>query len=334
MTDVDVDVDASVAAVKARTARNVDDLERFAAWLEREGYRSTTRYRHVRLLGRLARWLALEHAVALRAATREHLQAWRAGLAVTPATAGGYVSTVRVFYREFLCREIEARVDDPSQRLAAPRMSKRGRPRPVPEEHVRRILEPLLVAHDRGAEHDRELLAWVLLMRYAGLRRFEVVGALAADLIERDDDSRGGWLTIIGKGGRARTVPIAPGVMLFLRPFARRQGPLFPNAAGAHYDVSTVNVRLRRHLEVVDLGGRGITPHRLRHSFGTRTLQLARSSNRDALREVQTAMGHSSPAVTAVYTEVESTTVADVVDHAARDLRRRPPTGEAPPCIG
>ena len=153
--------------------------------------------------------------------------------------------------------------------------------------------EPWIVARD----------AAVLALLYgSGLRVSE-----ALSLKRKEYASGRDALTVIGKGNKARMVPLLPQVRqaiagyIALCPFnlspetalfvGARGGPLSPRI------VQLTMARLRGSLGLPDTA----TPHALRHSFATHL--LTRGGD---LRAIQELLGHASLSTTQIYTEVDT----------------------------
>lgn len=136
-------------------------------------------------------------------------------------------------------------------------------------------------------------------------------------------------LTVRGKGGRTRTVPIGGAARAALeRWLAARaawsasradadQRALFLGRSGRRLANRTVQVRLKR-LAIVRGVPADVHPHMLRHSFASHLLQ----SSGD-LRAVQELLGHASIATTQVYTSLDFQRLAAVYDAAHPRARRR-----------
>lgn len=167
-------------------------------------------------------------------------------------------------------------------------------------------------------------LRFVLLFAYAtGLRLSELVGARTSHLYSVELRSRLGvrWmLKVIGKGGKARAVPMPSAVMLALRGYlAHRELGLQSDAPlvgrlggeGAGIDPTTLYKALREFfMEVArDLRERGheedaiklekATTHWLRHTRG------AHSAETMPINMVQRLLGHVSLSTTTIYTSAD-----------------------------
>ena len=194
-------------------------------------------------------------------------------------------------------------------RLRGPRI-KKGLPRPVtPDEAVNLASEVADQASEEwvGAR-DRAVL---LLLYGAGLRIAEALSLTGAahPLGER--------LTVTGKGGKQRVVPILPIVREGVADYVRRcpitldrDGPLFRGAKGGALSQGMVQKAVARARIVLGLPATA-TPHALRHSFATHLLGAGAD-----LRSLQELLGHASLGSTQIYTRVDAATMLDVYRNA------------------
>lgn len=198
-----------------------------------------------------------------------------------PESRKSMIESLRMFYRWALARGL--RDDDPTAGLRRVHVPP-GVPRPIPEEGLRQAL----------ADADEEQTLMLLLGAYAGLRRSEIAAVNSADL-------DGLTLTVRGKGGRERRVPIHP--MLAGR-LARINGWAFPSPVrpGRHVHPDYVANRLEQVLP------EPYTCHSLRHRFATSVYDATRD-----LRAVQELLGHSRPETTARYTLITEDRLAAAV---------------------
>jgi len=210
-------------------------------------------------------------------------------------SAARHLSAVRGLCK-FLVREraIDA---DPSALVVRPRM---GRKLPVWLQFAE--VESLLAAPDLCTARGVRDHAMLQLMYAAGLRVSELVGLRTANV-----DLRRGLVSVVGKGGKARLVPIGEVAMQATEAYVR---DLRPKAAGENQTALFVTGRGRAmtrqgfwKLVVRYARGAGImkriSPHKLRHSFATHLLQ-----NGADLRAVQAMLGHADIGTTEIYTHV------------------------------
>jgi integrase/recombinase XerC len=145
----------------------------------------------------------------------------------------------------------------------------------------------------------------VLALLYgAGLRISEALS------IARKDAPAGGLddLTILGKGGKSRGVPvIAPvkkaiAAYLDLCPYVLApDGPLFVGAKGGPLSARVIQLAVERLRGALGLPETA-TPHALRHSFATHL--LGRGGD---LRTIQELLGHATLSTTQIYTAIDGT---------------------------
>lgn len=251
----------------------------------------------------------------LAAASRESLaklgNRW-ADLA--PSTIARKASALRQFYGFLLDEGL--RSDDPSPAL--PRPATR---RPLPRILSHADVEALFARAELEAESDKpealRLLTLLELLYGSGLRATELV-SLPLAAVPRDAP----FLTITGKGGQQRMVPVsrrtrqALSRWLAVRPADGKF--LFPSR-GKHL----TRVRLFQLLKALaaraGLDPAKLSPHILRHAFATHLLEGGAD-----LRVVQTLLGHADIATTQIYTHVDSARLVALVNerHPLAERRR------------
>ncbi|MCZ6858761.1 MAG: site-specific tyrosine recombinase XerD [Alphaproteobacteria bacterium] len=232
------------------------------------------------------------------AAIRNYLSAM-ADKGLAAPTAARRLSSVRQFHR-FLCGE-GIREDDPCQTIDSPR---RGRPLPklLSEDEVEALLE---AARRQPGDKGTRLLALLEMLYATGLRVSELVG-LPLSCVARDPR----WLTIRGKGGRERIVPLSKiareAIETYLDVRGRFLKPgeaspfLFPSRArGGHLTRQRFAQRLKEVALEAGLDPARVSPHVLRHAFATHL--LAHGAD---LRSVQAMLGHADISTTQIYTHV------------------------------
>jgi integrase/recombinase XerC len=232
----------------------------------------------------------------------------RAHDGLKPTSAARFMSVVRGFFR-FLDRR--GLVKNAS--LAAVRTPKRASPVPRalgPEDAAASLELAADLASSRWqGKRDAALLT---LLYGCGLRLGEALGLARREAPETD-----GTLTIVGKGGKARMVPVLPAVADAIGEYLAEcphplapDGPLFVGARGGPLNPRLVQgqmAKLKAHLGLPE----GSTPHALRHSFATHLL----AGGAD-LRAIQELLGHASLATTQRYTAVDAARLIKVYDAA------------------
>ncbi|MGV8998039.1 MAG: site-specific tyrosine recombinase XerD [Parvibaculaceae bacterium] len=227
---------------------------------------------------------------------------------LSAATAARRLSAIRQFHG-FLYTD-GLRKDDPCGAIEGPRRA-RPLPKTLSVEEVDKLLAAARLVEDGRSQEEsvraykRARLVCLMEVLYAtGLRVSELVGL---PLSAARGDGR--FLTVSGKGGRERLVPLSEtarraiddylplrvarlgdGVSPWLYPSRGRQGHLTRHrfaqllkdlASSAKLDVSRVS------------------PHTLRHAFASHLL-----ANGADLRAVQQMLGHADISTTQIYTHV------------------------------
>lgn len=242
---------------------------------------------------------------ALAAASAAQLaklgQAWSA---LAPATLARKISALRQFFG-FLVDE-GLRDDDPTHAL--PRPATR---RPLPKILTHAEIERLFATAEAEAQSDSSaavrMLALLELLYGSGLRATELV-SLPLSSVPRDAP----FLTVTGKGGKTRLVPISQRAgaalqrWLGLRP---AESPwLFPSRTG-HISRVRLFQMLKQLATRADMAPEKLSPHVLRHAFATHLLEGGAD-----LRALQTLLGHADISTTQIYTHVDAARLVKLVN--------------------
>lgn len=213
------------------------------------------------------------------------------------------LSGIKGFYRWY----VEQAGFDASAVLSvkAPKFSP-SLPRPVAKSAAKDLIARADCQHETAWLNQRDV-AVITLLYGCGLRISEALGLLGTDLPLRDT------LTIRGKGGKERRVPVIPqaqaavAAYLDLCPFPMepdkavfrglRGGPLNPRQVQKTME----QIRLQLGLPA------SATPHAMRHSFATHLLEAGGD-----LRTIQELLGHASLSTTQNYTAVDQARLLDV----------------------
>ncbi|WP_199259183.1 tyrosine recombinase XerC [Paracoccus binzhouensis] len=175
----------------------------------------------------------------------------------------------------------------------------RSLPRPLAPDQAEALLEIAGTAHPEAWIAARDTAVLTLLYG-CGLRISEALGLDGADWPFREA------LTIRGKGGKERQVPVLPvareAIAEYLRlcPYPLEPAaPLFRGARGGRLNPALISGAMRQLRQVMGLPPTA-TPHALRHSFATHLLAAGGD-----LRTIQELLGHASLSTTQVYTGVD-----------------------------
>jgi integrase/recombinase XerD len=304
-------------------------IETFLAMLSAErGAAANTIEAYRRDLGDFGQFLNRRN-VALAAAATDDVSDYFRDTAVAglkPASRARRLSAVRQLYK-FLLAEGVAK-NDPTLGHAAPRKH-RALPKTLNVAEVDRLIGAAAKRAETATGSDRRRalrLHCLLEMLYAtGMRVSELV-SLPRGVLSGDERV----LTIRGKGGRERLVPLNNSARTALDRYLGVGAPeaeftptvatkwLFPSR-GAQGHVT--RQRFAQDLKVLaveaGLDPERVSPHVLRHAFASHLLQ-----NGADLRVVQELLGHSDIATTQIYTHVLDERLKSMV----RDLH---PMGDA-----
>ena len=213
-------------------------------------------------------------------------------------------------------RHLEREGHGPASAFAAIRSPKvaKGLPKPVSAGAA-------LAMTDAGTRAGETRDPWVLardaaviaLLYGSGLRISEALGIAREDAPVGAIDS----LTVTGKGGKMRSVPVLAPVReaitayLALCPYGLpAKGPLFVGQKGGPLSPRIIQLAVEGLRGALGLDGKA-TPHALRHSFATHLL-----SRGGELRAIQELLGHASLSTTQIYTQVDSVRLLAAYDAA------------------
>ena len=259
---------------------------------------------HVETLG-LGAWDALQVEQVRTFVAAQH----RRGLA--PKSLQRLLSACRSFFR-FLQREGRITLD-PTTGLRAP-----NAPRKLPQVlDADEVVQ--LVQVEGESPIDRRDRALLELFYSSGLRLSELCA-----LRWRDLDPAQGLVTVVGKGNKARIVPVGSHALTALaawRPHtpAPPETPIFTGRGGSPISPRAVQQRVRQLAQRQGVWKR-VHPHLLRHSFASHVLE----SSGD-LRGVQELLGHADIATTQIYTHLDFGHLSKVYDAAHPRAKRRSP---------
>jgi integrase/recombinase XerC len=254
----------------------------------------------------LAAWSSLDH---------QQLRAFAAALhgeRLSPRSIQRRLSAARTFYG-FLMREGHG-AGNPAQDVRAPKLKKRL-PATLDADQMGRLLA--FRVDDSLSARDKAIME---LFYSSGLRLSELGGLTlgAIDLADRT-------VNVLGKGNKARIVPVGRHAVAALKQWLKERARLIRGATDALFvgqggrPLSARAVQLR----VAAWGRRQgigvhVHPHMFRHSFATHLLE----SSGD-LRGVQELLGHADIGTTQIYTHLDFQHLATVYEAAHPRARRR-----------
>jgi integrase/recombinase XerD len=254
-------------------------------------------------------FLTTKRADAKRA-TSDHIRAYLAGLArkgLAATSRARKLSAIRQFFRFLLGENL--RGDDPCSVIDSPRLG-----RPLPKILSLAEVETLLDTAKQSSETAADGVARRRALRlYAALETLYATGLRVSELIAlprkvliADDQV----LTIKGKGGRERLVPLNEAARNALSAHlgavrddeAKGSGTspwLFPSSAGDHLTRQRFGQELKALALAAGIDPARVSPHVLRHAFASHLLERGAD-----LRTVQQLLGHADISTTQIYTHV------------------------------
>lgn len=216
-------------------------------------------------------------------------------------------ATLRSFYK-FLRREKKVE-ENPLEFIEAPKLPER-QPVYLTEEERRSIFEKV-----RGLTYTfrgKRDYAIICLLYYAGMRVSELIGLNMGD-VSRDGDKVS--LKIIGKGNKERKVPLRIEAQEALNVWLQNRPSTEENNSAIFINTKTKKRLTVRTVQFLVKGlttkagvNKRITPHKFRHTFGTRLLQQGAN-----LVDIQTLLGHASLNTTRIYTHTNPAKLEEAV---------------------
>jgi integrase/recombinase XerD len=278
-------------------------FEQFQDYLTFErGLSDRTLAAYARDLTRWARFLETQGVASPGAVTPGHLRDWVFSLKearLAPTSIRRAQSAVRTYYG-FLLGEGSVTAD-PTERLESPKLGRR-----LPDFLTRDEVSDLLDAPDPDAA-----LCWrdraILELLYATGMRVSELAELPLSALDLDE----GFLTVFGKGGKERLVPVGEPALRALERYLREvrptlerargrgKGRVFLNARGAPLSRVAVWALVKESARRAGIT-RKVSPHTLRHTFATHLLEGGAD-----LAAVQELLGHADIATTQIYTHVD-----------------------------
>jgi integrase/recombinase XerD len=244
-------------------------------------------------------------------ASSDAVRGFLAGLSrkgIAPTSRARKLSAIRQFFRFLLAEGLRA--DDPCSAIDSPKLG-----RPLPKILSLAEVETLLETAAQGIEPARDgsarrralrLYALLETLYATGLRVSELLG-LPRGVLTADDRV----LTIKGKGGRERLVPLNEPARKALKVHLAAINAdeaqskavsswLFPSSGGAQH---LTRQRFGQALKALALSSgiepARVSPHVLRHAFASHLLERGAD-----LRTVQQLLGHADISTTQIYTHV------------------------------
>ncbi len=224
--------------------------------------------------------------------------AWMRQRELSENTLERHMASIRAFF-EFLIKK-EIRSDNPASELA---FNSRGRDLPTVwnEQEIEAFLKVL--------EGTRDPAIFELLYS-TGMRVSELTGLNWEDYSPSEQ-----LVTIRGKGGKIRPVPVGPAAARAVERYRgttvdKPEEPIFLNNRGNRLTPRGIRYLVDKYKAECPVS-KPLSPHVFRHSCATHMLN--RGAN---LKTVQVLLGHESLSTTQVYTHVSTDRLKEVYDTA------------------
>jgi len=225
------------------------------------------------------------------------------------ATIRLHFAALRTFYK-FLGERFAFR-ENPLKEVQLPK-AQRKLPVVLSAAQMEHLLAtPLRVPPTRKAP------AWLPFRDAAILELFYSAGLRISELAAlnvTDVDPYNETVRVLGKGRKERLCPVGLKALEAIELYRGRagvhSGALFLSKLRRRLSVRNIAAMLDKYVLLAELP-RGITPHKLRHSFATHLLDHGAD-----LRSVQTLLGHASLSTTQIYTHVSIERMKKVYDTA------------------
>lgn len=221
------------------------------------------------------------------------------GLAARSANRA--LASIRSFLRYLVDKQV---IESPAALAIRNAKEPQALPRALPATDLIKALEQLdlVQAEPWLAARDRAVLA---LAYGCGLRLSEVLGLRAQDFQSSTD-----FLTVLGKGGKQRSMPLLAEVRALVEQYMSicpwpltSDQPLFRGQKGGPLSPRIVQ-RTMAALRALKGWDSDATPHALRHSYASHLLQAGAD-----LRSIQELLGHAKLSTTQRYTQVDAATL-------------------------
>ncbi len=213
------------------------------------------------------------------------------------STRSRKVSSLRSFFK-YLTDKTGKLDHNPVEQLETPKL-KKALPRYLTLEQCLELLSKI-----EGPTRERDYCIFILFLN-CGMRLSELVGLNCDDI-----HSTAKTVRITGKGNKERIVYLNEACLdaieryLAVRPKdgVSDRRALFLSSRKQRISPKTVQYIVKKYLAQIDLGGRGYSVHKLRHTAATLMYQQGHVD----IRVLKDILGHENLGTTEIYTHVSS----------------------------
>ncbi len=223
-----------------------------------------------------------------------------------PSTRARRTSSLRTFF-DYLTTKAHVLEENIAANLERPKILKRL-PRYLSLEESRDLLNAASEGECKLSTRDYAILT---LFLNCGMRLSELCGINLADW--REDT-----LTVLGKGGKERTIYLNGACIAALRnylpdrikPKSEHKEALFVSRIGTRLSPRAVENVIKKYLREAGIDSRRYSTHKLRHTAATLMHQYGEVD----IRSLQTILGHASVATTEIYTHIDQRALHEAVE--------------------
>jgi len=249
-------------------------------------------------------------------------------LALDQSTIAGNFNALRRFYKYLVKSRYITEPENVFRNIEGTGKPK-GLPRPMQCAEIEKFLQTFNTADIR---ERRDLVVFELIYG-SGLRISEAVSARVNQFIF-DEIGLGSSVTVRGKGGKVRKVPLSVPFENLLRSWISdlgltRDSYVFPSrkVKTPHYRATSFEKRFKIYLERAGLDPH-YNPHMLRHSFATHMMDGGAD-----LRSLQELLGHACLATVGIYLQVSTKRKYEVHAKAHPRNQPKPTIGPSDPAV-
>lgn len=219
------------------------------------------------------------------------------------ATRARRVIAIRRFFA-YLTDNLGVLPTNPMKNLDTPKI-KKSLPKYLTLDEANKLLS---VINGKNRERD---YAMITLFLNCGMRLAELVS------MDYNDIKSDGTLVITGKGNKERTIYLNQACIDAISEYMKvrpndgiKDRALFLSGRNQRINPRTVEITVKKYLELAGLGGRGLSVHKLRHTAATLMYQ---HGNVDVL-VLKEILGHENLSTTEIYTHIQNDASKQAID--------------------
>lgn len=228
---------------------------------------------------------------------------------LSPSSVARKISALKAFYG-YLSERMGVR--NCTESLRAPKMEKKL-PRYLSESEIRIVFETIDDARDPKSVRNKIMFH---LLYVSGMRISELISLRLANV-----QSEGALISVLGKGGKERLIPIPMIIAKKLCTYITESPSLHTKQNKERYLFPVTYKSKVKHIsrqsfwmilrDMCKKAGiqRAISPHQLRHSFATHMLTHGAD-----LRSLQLLLGHENLTTVQIYTHVDTSHLRVIYD--------------------